>query len=111
MVQVKICGITNHEDAHTAVDCGADALGFVFYPPSPRYVTPAQAAQIIGALPPFITTVGLFVDVAAEIVKGARHDLGQSGRGLPVQADATRTAQVGTHRVGRHTEASPLLLQ
>jgi phosphoribosylanthranilate isomerase len=68
MVQVKICGITNLEDAHVAVDCGADALGFVFYPPSPRYVTPAQAVRIIGALPPLVTTVGLFVDVACEVV-------------------------------------------
>lgn len=68
MVQVKICGITSLEDAHTAVDCGADALGFVFYPPSPRYVTPEQAAQIIRALPPFVTTVGLFVDVTCDVV-------------------------------------------
>jgi phosphoribosylanthranilate isomerase len=68
MVQVKICGITSLEDARVAVDCGADALGFVFYPPSPRYVTPAQAARIVAALPPFVTTVGLFVDVpAAEV--------------------------------------------
>jgi phosphoribosylanthranilate isomerase len=68
MVQVKICGITSLEDAHTAVDCGADALGFVFYPPSPRYVTPEQAARIIRALPPFVTTVGLFVDVTCDVV-------------------------------------------
>ena len=63
MVHVKICGITRLEDAQAAIDAGADALGFVFYPPSPRYVSPAQAAQIIQGLPPFVTTVGLFVDV------------------------------------------------
>jgi phosphoribosylanthranilate isomerase len=68
MIHVKICGITNHEDAQAAVDAGADALGFVFYPPSPRHISPEQAAQIILKLPPFVTTVGLFVDVALETV-------------------------------------------
>jgi phosphoribosylanthranilate isomerase len=68
MVSVKICGITTVEDARVAVAAGADALGFVFYPPSPRYVTPEQARRIIRTLPPFITTVGLFVDVPAETV-------------------------------------------
>ena len=59
MVQVKICGITSLEDAHAAVDAGADALGFVFYPPSPRYVTPEQAAQIIRRLAPVCDDGGL----------------------------------------------------
>jgi phosphoribosylanthranilate isomerase len=68
MVQVKICGITSVEDAQAAVDAGADALGFVFYPPSPRYVTPEQADWIIRTLPPFVTTVGLFVDVTLDTV-------------------------------------------
>jgi phosphoribosylanthranilate isomerase len=68
MIHVKICGITSREDAHAAVDSGADALGFVFYPPSPRYVTPEQAEQIIKTLPPFVTTVGLFVDVTLDMV-------------------------------------------
>ncbi len=68
MVSVKICGITSVEDAQAAVEAGADALGFVFYPPSPRYVTPEQASLIIRTLPPFITTVGLFVDVPVETV-------------------------------------------
>jgi|SRR5215510_12346902 len=68
MVHVKICGITSVEDAQAAVDAGADALGFVFYPPSPRYVTPEQAEQIIRTLPPFVTTVGLFVDLALDAI-------------------------------------------
>jgi phosphoribosylanthranilate isomerase len=68
MIHIKICGITNHDDAGAAVEAGADALGFVFYPPSPRHVSPEQAAQIIHRLPPFVTTVGLFVDVALETV-------------------------------------------
>jgi phosphoribosylanthranilate isomerase len=68
MVYVKICGITNHEDALAAVDAGADALGFVFYPPSPRHVSPEHATQIIQELPPFVTTVGLFVNAALDTV-------------------------------------------
>lgn len=62
--RVKICGITRVEDALIAVAQGADAIGLVFYPPSPRYVTPGQAAEIVNALPAFITVVALFVDAS-----------------------------------------------
>jgi len=62
MVKVKICGITNAADAEHAAACGADALGFVFYPRSPRCVTPEQVREITPGLPPFLTRVGLFVN-------------------------------------------------
>lgn len=63
-VRSKICGITRIEDALAAVDAGADAIGLVFYPPSPRAVSVVQARAIIAALPPFVTTVGLFVNAS-----------------------------------------------
>lgn len=66
--RVKICGITRPEDGRHAARAGADAIGLVFYPPSPRYVSPRQAIDIVAALPPFVTTVGLFVNTPSEQV-------------------------------------------
>ena len=67
---VKICGITRREDAEAAVGAGADALGFVFWPGSPRYIDPFRARAIRSVLPPFVTAVGVFVDQPAEHVNG-----------------------------------------
>ncbi len=66
--RVKICGITRRQDAEFAVNIGADALGLVFYRPSPRAVTIEAARTIVAQLPPFVSLVGLFVDAHAEEV-------------------------------------------
>ena len=68
--RVKICGITRIEDAMAAAQAGADAIGFVFDPKSPRHVHPDQALKIARALPPFITIVGLFVNAAPDTIEG-----------------------------------------
>ena len=71
---VKICGITRGEDARLAVELGASAVGFVFWPASPRFIHPDAARAIVSSLPPFVTTVGVFVDEAPERVQAiARH--------------------------------------
>lgn len=67
--RIKICGITRQEDAQAAVSCGVDAVGLVFCPDSPRSVTPERAREIVGAVPPFVTVVGLFVDEPAAHVR------------------------------------------
>lgn len=67
--RIKICGITRIEDGIAAAEAGADAIGFVFYPKSPRYVQAEQAAKIVAALPPFVDVVALFVNAKAEFVR------------------------------------------
>ncbi len=64
--RIKICGLTREADVDAAVEAGADAVGFVFYPPSPRAVTPARAAELARRLPPFVTPVGLFVNATPD---------------------------------------------
>jgi len=69
VIRIKVCGITRVEDALVAARCGADAVGLVFYKQSPRYVTTKQAKQVVDALPPFVTVVGLFVNSEVELVR------------------------------------------
>ncbi len=71
MTRIKICGITRVEDALAAAQAGADAIGLVFYERSPRHVSMVQAAQLAAELPPFVTTVGLFVNAEAVFVREA----------------------------------------
>jgi phosphoribosylanthranilate isomerase len=68
MTKVKICGITNLDDARVAVDAGADMLGLIFYPPSPRYVTPEQAQTIVASVPSSLPVIGVFVNEDAATV-------------------------------------------
>ena len=68
MTRVKICGITNRDDAAVAVEEGADALGFILFERSPRYVAPEDVQAIVSTLPPFVTTVGVFVNESADRV-------------------------------------------
>lgn len=123
--RVKICGITREQDALDAVRLGADAIGLVFYPPSPRAVTIEQAADIVRCLPPFVTVVGLFVDAPrddiAAVLDQVRIDLIQfhgdespidcSGHGRPWIKAVRMREDTDLYVVKKkYAEASALLL-
>jgi len=76
--RIKVCGITRLDDALRAADLGVDALGFIFWPGSPRYVPPLDAAAIASALPPFVATVGVFVDQPLDEIRTIAHGVGLS---------------------------------
>ena len=76
IVKIKICGITNQEDAALAVAAGADAVGFVFYRKSPRAAEPAVVRAIVAGLPPFVLPVGVFVNEDASVVRNVMDDCG-----------------------------------
>ncbi|MBK5540201.1 phosphoribosylanthranilate isomerase [Pseudomonas sp. TH05] len=103
-VRSKICGITRIEDALAAVEAGADAIGLVFYAKSPRAVTVQQARSIIAALPPFVTTVGLFVNASrcelGEILDAVPLDLLQfHGDESPADCDGYHRPYIKALRV------------
>jgi len=75
-VRVKICGVRSLEEAEAAAECGADALGFNFWPKSPRYITSEAAHDIIAALPPFVASVGVFVNEELKAIEAVASDLG-----------------------------------
>jgi phosphoribosylanthranilate isomerase len=86
-MRCKICGITSYEDAMVAIDAGADALGFVFYEKSPRYLTPNQAKDIIKRLPPFVEKVALFVNVDAKYINDTCSTVGATLAQIHFDAD------------------------
>lgn len=88
-MRTKICGITNYEDAIHAINAGANALGFVFYEQSPRYITPADATAIIKMLPPFVEKVALFVNATAEEINTICSQTGATLAQLHFEVDAS----------------------
>lgn len=94
MTWIKICGITNGEDAFTAVEAGADALGFVFYQGSPRKVDPETARRIVGALPAKVDKIGVFVNQFEESICAVADEVGLTAVQLHGGYEDTRVADL-----------------
>ncbi|WP_050463050.1 phosphoribosylanthranilate isomerase [Herbaspirillum autotrophicum] len=116
--RIKICGLTRSQDVAAVVAAGADAVGFVFYPPSPRYVSAAAAAALVATVPPFVSTVGLFVnatvdEVAAVLAQAPLSLLQFHGDETPEQcaaiAHAVKRPFIRAARIGAATSADDLL--
>ena len=86
-MRVKICGITSYDDAMVAIDAGANALGFVFYEKSPRYIDPKRAKEIIEQLPPFVEKVALFVNKTASDIDAISTKVGATLAQIHFEAD------------------------
>lgn len=104
MIRVKICGITSREDAWAAVEAGADALGFILVKGTPRYIEPEAAAAIAAQMPPFVATVGVFIDRTPEeidqIVSASGLSLAQlHGNESPAECQRLRVPFVKAIRV------------
>ncbi len=110
MTKVKICGITNIEDALQAVEAGADALGFVFYEKSPRFVSPIEVKKITAELPPFVTTVGLFVNESVTRIRRTMAAAGLNAVQLhgDEQPDACRIEPLSVIKALRVRDAASL---
>lgn len=127
MVRVKICGITSYADAKLSVDEGAHALGFNFFPPSPRCVSPAAAWDIIRRLPPYVERIGVFVDWAPAAIAALAEALHLSGVQLHGEESPTDVAQLAARfsvvkalpvkegfrpeSIKRYSKASAILLE
>jgi phosphoribosylanthranilate isomerase len=93
-MRTKICGITSYEDAMNAIDAGADALGFVFYENSSRYISPSQARDIIKKLPPFVEKVALFVNSDAQVINSFSQEAGTTLAQIHFEAPTTLYEQL-----------------
>lgn len=113
MLKVKICGITNYDDAAMAVSLGADALGFIFVPASPRQIEPAIAADIIRRLPPFIKSTGVFVNEDISVIKDIIDYCGLDiiqlhGDEAPAMCESLMPRTIKAIRVKNDTDTSQL---
>jgi len=112
--RIKVCGITEPEDARAAVAAGADGLGFIFVPQSPRSIEPDRARKITGELPPLVDAVGVFVDEKLEVVEEIIHYCGLSvvqlhGAETPEYCDKISCQVIKSFRVNPATKSDELL--